>query len=103
MKMKIKYSEVKKLGFKREYSDDKVWENEYGSPYFYVTKDVKPFHLAWDVRTGEVYLHRTNKSGDLLSTVKIENLETLEVILRLIQGEQQLGIETILTTTELPF
>jgi hypothetical protein len=98
MKMKIKYSEVKKLGFKREYSDDKVWENEYGSPYFYVTKDVKPFHLAWDVRTGEVYLHRTNKSGDLLSTVKIENLETLEVILRLIQGEQQLGIETISTT-----
>jgi hypothetical protein len=48
------YDQVIAAGFKREETEDDVFENQHGYPYFLVNFEAENFIIEWDVLTHEL-------------------------------------------------
>lgn len=84
MKTDIKYSDVKRLGFKFEKSDDKVYFEEYGFKYEIITFNLSKYNIIdWAKESRECKILECDNEGNVLHTINISSLEELEKIIKI--------------------
>ena len=79
----INYSDVIKLGFKREQPIiDSIFFNEYGYYWFLVILKINnQIYFDWDCNTRHVKMVRVDKDQTIKGTIEVENLKHLVKLL----------------------
>ena len=91
MQEEIWYKTIKELGFKEEYQDDSVYENQYGYPYKIVSlKLSKTLYIDWNQVTRTCELIRQNKECDILGRMPIRDEEHLNEIIEFFTNKDTL-------------
>ena len=79
---KIKYFDIKKLGFKEEHCNDAVFFNEFGYQYTVFTLNLSNrIMIDWDQPTQKAEALICDKDGSVLNRLKIKNLEHLKEVI----------------------
>jgi len=80
----IKYSDVIRLGFKVEKSNDKIYFNDYGFEYEIITFELNKYScIDWAKESRKCEILKCNKEGDVLERIDIPNLSELEKIIEI--------------------
>ena len=78
----INYSDVIKLGFKRQDVNDNVFLSQFGYGYFIVTLKISnQIYFDWDCNDRTVKLIRVDKEQSIKGTIEVENLKHLVELL----------------------
>lgn len=81
----IKYSDVKKLGFKRYQMNDSVFENMHGYDDFYMELKVGKYRFVWMNEHDYVKINKM-KSHNIISTLRIYSLQELKTMVSFFTG-----------------
>ena len=78
----INYSDVIKLGFKRQDVNDNVFFRQFGYGYFIVTLKISNYiYFDWDCNDRTVKLIRVDNQQNIKGTIEVENLKHLVKLL----------------------
>lgn len=78
----ITYSDVIKLGFKRQDVNDNVFFRQFGYGYFIVTLKISnQIYFDWDCNDRTVKLIRVDNQQSIKGTIEVENLKHLVKLL----------------------
>ncbi len=88
----IKYSDAIALGFEDEKDEDKVFFNEHGYQFFYMTKELtKKIYLDWNVETRICEMVRTDekRGGSVMKRMPINDLKHLTEVVDFFTDEEE--------------
>lgn len=81
----INYEDIIRLKFEVIEANDKVFEKQYGYPYKIFTKKLsKKVSIDWEQTTRLCKIYKQDKDGNILVSMYVSNIETLEDIIKLL-------------------
>jgi len=105
MKRKIKYSEVKELGFERLELNCNVFFDSHGYNDFLMQLKIGKYLFSWDSEEEHVELRKYSSKKDnanLQSTLKIKELNELNALVNFFKNEDSKNVYIFVTNDNQP-